>query len=64
MYFGRVFEQTSIKNNDLLRRVLVDVLINSERYLTASPKAATHDPFENVRENRGVRHFNQVLKKS
>ena len=64
MYFGRIFKQTSIKNNELLRRVLVDVLINSKRYFTAGPKAATLDPFENSPENRGVRHLNQVLKKN
>ena len=42
---------------------MIDFLIDFERYFTVSPKAATLDPFENFRGNRGVRHFNQVLKR-
>ena len=36
---------------------------STKRYFTASPKAATLDPLENSRVDRGVRHFHQVLKK-
>ena len=43
--------------------VLIDFSIDFERYFTVSPKAATLDPFENFRGNRGVRHFNEVLKR-
>ena len=42
---------------------MVDFLIDFERYFTVSPKVATLHPFENFRGNRGVRHFNQVLKR-
>ena len=43
--------------------MLIDFLLDFERYFTASPKAATLDPLENFRVNRGVRPFQQLLKK-
>ena len=67
MVFGSILEgfsdEKSIKIVENLRGVLIDFLMDFERYFTASPKAATLDPFENFRVNRGVRHFNRVLKK-
>ena len=62
MYFGRIFGyKINEKNIENLRGVLVEFLIDFERYFTASPKVATLDPFENFRVNRGVRHFPKVL---
>ena len=50
MYFGRIFGyKINEKIIEKLRGVLVEFLIDFERYFTASPKAATLDPFENFR---------------
>ena len=66
MVFGSILEgcsdEKSIKIVENLRGVLIDFFFDFERYFTASPKAATLDPLENFRVNRGVRHPHQVLK--
>ena len=50
------------KNLQFLSGVLIDFLVDFKRYSETSPKAANLDPFENSRVNRGVRHFQTVLK--
>ena len=55
--------KNQLKNLENLSGVLIDFLIDFERYFTVSPKAVTLHPFENFRGNRGVRHFNEVLKR-
>ena len=41
---------------------MIDLFVDFKMYFTANPKAATLDPLENSRVNRGAQHFNSVLK--